>query len=72
MRKLEPVVMEQVRRERGMTRAAVARAANMQAGVITWIETGRYIPYDSQLQKIAAALGVDNPESLMEPLAVAS
>lgn len=25
----------------------------MQPGVLTWIETGRYIPYDSQIEKIA-------------------
>lgn len=72
MCELKPVAMGRVRAQCGMTRAALARAANMQAGVITWIETGRYIPYDSQLQKIAAALGVDDPESLLEPLAVAS
>lgn len=25
----------------------------MQPGVLTWIEEGRFIPYDSQLEKIA-------------------
>lgn len=68
MRTLEPVKMENVRKKRGMTRAALARAAGMQAGTITWIETGRFIPYESQLAKLAEALGVDDPESLLEPL----
>jgi hypothetical protein len=27
----------------------------MSPGVLTWIETGRYIPYDSQIEKIANA-----------------
>lgn len=68
MRTLEPVKMENVRKKRGMTRADLARAAGMQAGTITWIETGRFIPYESQLAKLAEALGVDDPESLLEPL----
>lgn len=68
MQQLKPRALERVREEKGMTRAALARAANMQAGTITWIETGRFIPYKSQLEKLAAALGVDDPESLLVPL----
>lgn len=40
----------------------------MQAGLIGWIEEGRFIPYDSQLEKIARVLGIDEPETLMEPV----
>lgn len=65
MQQLKPRALERVREEKGMTRAALARAANMQAGTITWIETGRFIPHESQLAKLAAALGVDDPESLL-------
>lgn len=68
MQQLKPRALERVREEKGMTRAALARVANMQAGTITWIETGRFIPYESQLAKLAAALGVDDPESLLVPL----
>lgn len=65
MQQLKPRALERAREEKGMTRAALARAANMQAGTITWIETGRFTPYESQLAKLAAALGVDDPESLL-------
>lgn len=56
MRSMKPVILGQVRRERGMSKAELARAARMQAGVVAWVEDGRYIPYESQLQKLAAAL----------------
>jgi predicted transcriptional regulator len=48
--------LEKVRMERGMTKADLARVAEIQQGVIGWIETGRFVPYDSQLEKLAAAL----------------
>ena len=67
---LKPVAMGQVRAARGMTRADLARAAKMQAGTITWIEDGRFIPYESQLEKLAKALSVADPESLLAPLEV--
>ena len=70
MPKLVPVAMSRIREARGMTRAALARKAEMQAGTITIIESGRYIPYESQLGKLAAALGVSDPESLLAPLEV--
>ena len=60
-------VLEQVRRERGMTKAELARRAEMQQSVIGWIETGRFKPYESQLEKLAAALDWDGePHRLME------
>lgn len=69
---LKPVAMGQVRAARGMTRADLARAAKMQAGTITWIEDGRFIPYDSQLEKLAKALNVTDPETLLAPLEVSA
>lgn len=42
-----------VRESLKLRKADVAREANMQLGVLTWIETGRHIPYDSQIEKIA-------------------
>lgn len=45
----------------------LARAAKMQAGTIAWIETGRFVPYESQLDKIADALGWEgDPSELFE------
>ena len=44
------------RKKKGMSRAELARAATMQAGMIAWIETGRFIPYEKQARKIADAL----------------
>lgn len=39
----------------------------MQAGMIAWIETGRFVPYESQLDKIADALGwKGDPTKLFE------
>ena len=64
--KMVPVAMKAIRESRGMTKAQLARETKMQAGLIGWIETGRFIPYDSQLQNIARALGVEDPNSLLE------
>lgn len=55
-RKLKPCQLQNVRTSAGISRAELARRAKMQAGVVTWIETGRFVPYDSQLLKLAAAL----------------
>lgn len=62
--------MERLRREadggRGITKAELARRAKMQGSVIGWIEEGRFKPYDSQLAKLAEALGADEPGKLLE------
>jgi ribosome-binding protein aMBF1 (putative translation factor) len=50
------LLMEKVRADRGMRKADLSRASVVQASIIGWIESGRFIPYDSQLKKIAAAL----------------
>lgn len=53
-----------------MSRAELSRKANMQAGVVGWVETGRFIPYDSQLLKLAAALDWQgDPHELLEVVA---
>lgn len=69
--RLKPVAMKSARERLGMTKAQLARVTGMQAGTITWIECGRFVPYESQLTKIAEALGVEEPESLLEPIEVA-
>ncbi|ACV22434.1 Helix-turn-helix domain [Slackia heliotrinireducens] len=65
MREMTPTALSKYREARGMNRSDLARATGMQAGTIAWIETGRFVPYPSQLQKIADALDVDDPESLL-------
>jgi len=54
MRQMVPVKSGKIRESLNLNRAQVAREAKMQAGVLTWIETGRYLPYQSQIEKIAA------------------
>ena len=63
---MKPVAMKDIRESKGMTKAQLARLAKMQAGTIGWIESGRFIPYESQLENIARVLEVENPSSLME------
>ena len=54
MKQMVPVAVGKVRRELNLNRSQLAREAGMQPGVIGWIETGRYYPYDTQLEKIAS------------------
>ena len=61
---------EQLRRERGMTKADLARAANVQANVIGWVEAGRFKPYPGQLERIAEILGVSDPSTLLDEIEV--
>ena len=64
---LKPRRLAVIRKAKGMNRSQLARAASMQAGTITWIETGRFVPYASQLKKIADALGWEgDPSELFE------
>ena len=60
--------IKELRTGAGMTRNALARAAELDAATVGRIEAGRLVPYDGQLTKIAQALGVEDPETLMEPL----
>ena len=66
--KMIPVALKKVRESRGLTKAQLARKANMQPGVIGWIESGRFVPYESQLNNIAAVLKVEDPATLLEQI----
>ena len=46
------------RLRRGWSQAELARQAQMNANTISLIESDRFRPYDSQLRKLAHALGV--------------
>jgi ribosome-binding protein aMBF1 (putative translation factor) len=61
------IVIEAQRSTKGWRKSDLARAARIQAGVIGWIEEGRFRPYDSQLHKIADALGWEgDPNELLD------
>lgn len=63
--------LEKLRFMQGLTKAELARRARMQEGVIGWIESGRFKPYDSQLIKIAKALEwAGNPQELLEEVGI--
>ncbi|MDI9590829.1 MAG: hypothetical protein QM302_07330 [Acidobacteriota bacterium] len=53
-REMVPVHSMRVRESLKLRKADVAREANTQPGILTWIEAGRFIPYDSQIEKIAS------------------
>ena len=63
-----PLSLKEERERRGLSRAALARKADMNPSEISHIESGRHIPYDSQLLKIAAALGVEDVSLITRPL----
>lgn len=63
---MRPVALMEIRKERGMNKFELARTTRMQPGMIAWIEEGRFIPYPSQLEKLARALGVSDPGELLE------
>lgn len=65
---MRPVRLGQVRAEKRITKSELARRAKMAPTTVKWIEEGRFIPYSSQIEKIARALGVDDPASLLEQI----
>lgn len=67
---MTPTKLKLIREEKGMTRAALAKAACMGPTMISWIETGRFIPYPNQLLKLAAVLDVKDPAELVTPIRI--
>ena len=63
-------VLEKTRRDAGLTKAALARKAGVQPNVVTWAESGRFHPYPVQLEKLADALGITDPSTLLDRLEV--
>lgn len=56
-----------LREDKHLSKAELARRAGMQQGIIGWVESGRFKPYESQLQKLACALNWQGePRELME------
>ena len=61
------LLLTKEREAKGMNKSDLARKSKVQASVIGWIESGRFTPYESQLQKIADALGWDkDPMKLLD------
>ena len=54
------------RRLRGWSKSELARQAQMAPGDVGKIESGRLLPYPSQLQKLAEALGVSTGDLITE------
>lgn len=63
-----PVFLDTVMHEKRLSNSKLAVASRVSAPRIGQIRSGRYIPYDIELSRIADALGVDDPESLLVPL----
>lgn len=63
---MKVIRLKKERLARNMKKSELSRASGVQAGTISWIEEGRFKPYPSQLTKLAAALDVDDPDSLLE------
>lgn len=55
--------LTRLRTERGWSKSALSRAANIDQGLVSKIESGRVIPYKCQLDRLAAALGVPADEA---------
>lgn len=60
--------IEKERRRRGLTKAALAREAGMNASTVQLIIAGRFKPYDGQRQRLAVCLGID-PATLCDEVA---
>ena len=55
------------RTRRGWSRSELARRAHMNPSTVSLIESGRLVPYPSQLRKLERALGLKPSE--LEPAA---
>ena len=64
-----PVKLQDIRKERGLTIAALARVAWMNSADVSKMERGRVLPSREQAQRIAAALRWEGPlEELFAPI----
>jgi len=58
---------ELIRVKQGRSRADVASDAKLAPSQVCWIETGRFVPYDVQLARLAEALGyIGQPQNLLK------
>lgn len=58
-----------LREARGKSKLQLSYEAKVPAPVIGWVESGRFVPYEPQLRRLADALGFDGePEKLLDDL----
>ncbi len=55
--------LTRIRRARGLSKAALARMANLDQALLSKIESGRVLPYTCELTRLATALGVANEDA---------
>jgi transcriptional regulator with XRE-family HTH domain len=61
------LILELERRKRDMTQEALSRASGVGRTTITAFENSRMVPYQSQIDRIARALGwEDDPHILLK------
>lgn len=66
------IKMSDIRREKGLTQKDLAELCNLHFSSIQLIESGRLRPSADTLQRIAAVLGADNVNDLMDESAIKS
>jgi len=54
-----------LRERRGWSKSELARRAGLNQTTVSAIENGRLIAYEVQLKKLADALGVSDPSTLL-------
>ena len=57
--------LTQLRLERGWSKSELARQAGLNQTTVSAIENRRLIAYEVQLKKLADALGVSDPRTLL-------
>lgn len=61
------MIMKVMRKELGWSQSELARRAGLNQSTLNQIESGRLLPYPSQIQKLAQALNwKGNPEDLLQ------
>lgn len=58
-------IMTLLRESKGWNRSELARQSGLHRSQITLFESGRMIPYPSQLEKLVTALGVTTAVDLL-------
>ncbi len=59
--------LTQLRGQAGMSQAELARRAGLHHSTVSLVESGRLLPYPSQLAKLASGLGFsESPERLLD------
>lgn len=62
--------LQYLRLDRRFRQADLARLSGIPQPTISLIETGRLIPNDDELERLARVLGVPNPRALMNEVVV--